>query len=531
MPTGDGEWVPDELSDTGTRDKNVAADDDPAAWLPSGTELPKTDDAATAEAVPAERHGEAEEPKQAPDTTEWLAVETPQAPSSSGTPPQEAEAAQRPPEPPPARPSSTAGRPGILSRLRGTERRPPAQKPAEPEEAMPQWASPADPADRSRASEADPRLGRSEPKPALPTEGDAPAKSLTDLEQAQDYERGALEARISAAEAAAREAEEARRQELRAHQTERDELLARLAAVETSRRQIEDNHQAELERLSSELEAATEVGTQIDALERSHRNEIEGLRGEIARAEERVAAAEDAAASQLEELEGLKSELAAATSSKADLDAVNEAALAEADELRRQISDAEERLVSVEAAQSRRVEDLEAELLAERRAREDVRAAHLEELERFGAKLRDSEESRGQAETALAEQRVQTQRALEEAAMNAEAYDARVQEIQARLEQFERAARQANERVIAATSGGKQDESGRFELNTVTVEGLRRLGLSVTQAARLVRYREARGGFRTPAEIEDVPGLPHDLRADLTSRVYVDATLAKASTG
>ena len=179
---------------------------------------------------------------------------------------------------------------------------------------------------------------------------------------------------------------------------------------------------------------------------------------------------------------------------------------------------------------------------------------HLRELERLGVKLRESEEALREAEraqtdleeahsdhraelermraqlhrseAALADQRAETQRVLEQAALDADAYDERIAEIQRQLEKFETAARTATERMVAATSGGKQDSAGRVELNTITVEGLRQLGLSITQAARLVHHREARGGFRSTADLDDVPGLPAEHRADLANRVYVDESLA-----
>jgi hypothetical protein len=62
---------------------------------------------------------------------------------------------------------------------------------------------------------------------------------------------------------------------------------------------------------------------------------------------------------------------------------------------------------------------------------------------------------------------------------------------------------------------------GPVDLNSVTHEQLLELGLSTTQAKRLLGYRDGRGGFRSVDEIDDVPGFPERLRAELKQRVRV----------
>jgi competence protein ComEA len=62
---------------------------------------------------------------------------------------------------------------------------------------------------------------------------------------------------------------------------------------------------------------------------------------------------------------------------------------------------------------------------------------------------------------------------------------------------------------------------GPVDLNSVTHEQLRQLGLSTTQAKRLLTYRERNGGFRSVDEIDDVPGFPERQRAELKQRVRV----------
>jgi hypothetical protein len=103
-----------------------------------------------------------------------------------------------------------------------------------------------------------------------------------------------------------------------------------------------------------------------------------------------------------------------------------------------------------------------------------------------------------------------------------EAYEARIAELSRRLEELERALRAANARASAAGASGNRDDHGRIELNTATVEGLRELGLSITQAARLVALREARGGLASLDELDEVPGLPEAQRAALRGQIYID---------
>jgi competence protein ComEA len=70
----------------------------------------------------------------------------------------------------------------------------------------------------------------------------------------------------------------------------------------------------------------------------------------------------------------------------------------------------------------------------------------------------------------------------------------------------------------AKTTSSRRAEAkrnGRLDLNEATFEELRGLGLSVTQSARLIAYRDVRGGYRSLDELEAIPGLSADTRADL----------------
>ena len=52
---------------------------------------------------------------------------------------------------------------------------------------------------------------------------------------------------------------------------------------------------------------------------------------------------------------------------------------------------------------------------------------------------------------------------------------------------------------------------------------LRELGLSVTQSARLIAYRDVRGGYESLDEIDDVPGLSEKTRDELKDRLKLGA--------
>jgi DNA uptake protein ComE-like DNA-binding protein len=232
----------------------------------------------------------------------------------------------------------------------------------------------------------------------------------------------------------------------------------------------------------------------------------------------RAAAPERTAVSQAEpdELRGrlaqLESEREAAEHHRAELQALTET-VAEAAESHARAQEA----IRAEAETARR----EAE--ERHRAERDQLAAALEATK---AEKQELEARLAEAERALAGQREATKQATEQAARDAAAYDERIAEMQRQLERFEQAARQATERLAASTTGGRSDETGRLELNTVTVEGLRGLGLSITQAARIVTRRDATGGFGSLDELDEVPGIPSEQRAALRERLYIDPSLA-----
>ena len=50
-------------------------------------------------------------------------------------------------------------------------------------------------------------------------------------------------------------------------------------------------------------------------------------------------------------------------------------------------------------------------------------------------------------------------------------------------------------------------------------EDLRELGFSVTQATRVITFRERKGGFQSVDELAEVPGMPRDLLDDVGGKL------------
>jgi len=72
-----------------------------------------------------------------------------------------------------------------------------------------------------------------------------------------------------------------------------------------------------------------------------------------------------------------------------------------------------------------------------------------------------------------------------------------------------------------APEAAGESPPARVNINEATFETLRSLGCSVTQTARILSTRAARGGFGSVDELADVPGLPAALREDLIGRLAV----------
>jgi DNA uptake protein ComE-like DNA-binding protein len=86
-------------------------------------------------------------------------------------------------------------------------------------------------------------------------------------------------------------------------------------------------------------------------------------------------------------------------------------------------------------------------------------------------------------------------------------------ELRERAEAMKRAAALA---AAAANPGeGDQESDGRLDLNAASFEELRAVGLSVTQAARVIGQREQHGGFESVADVDAIVGIPKNAKQAL----------------
>jgi DNA uptake protein ComE-like DNA-binding protein len=72
-----------------------------------------------------------------------------------------------------------------------------------------------------------------------------------------------------------------------------------------------------------------------------------------------------------------------------------------------------------------------------------------------------------------------------------------------------------------ARRGGAAKRNGGLDLNSATFEELRGLGLSVTQSARLIAYRDVRGGYSSLDELDEIPGLSEETRGELRAQLQL----------
>jgi competence ComEA-like helix-hairpin-helix protein len=59
----------------------------------------------------------------------------------------------------------------------------------------------------------------------------------------------------------------------------------------------------------------------------------------------------------------------------------------------------------------------------------------------------------------------------------------------------------------------------QINLNNATFEDLRELGFSVTQATRVITYRERQSGFKSIDDLADVPGMPGEFLTEVKGRL------------
>src|SRR4051794_23969069 len=90
----------------------------------------------------------------------------------------------------------------------------------------------------------------------------------------------------------------------------------------------------------------------------------------------------------------------------------------------------------------------------------------------------------------------------------AEHAEREVSRLRERIEAMKRVAAQAA--VLSHPGGDGESDDGRLDLNLASFEQLRGLGLSLTQAARVIGQREQHGGFRSVDDVDGINGIPKD---------------------
>jgi DNA uptake protein ComE-like DNA-binding protein len=196
---------------------------------------------------------------------------------------------------------------------------------------------------------------------------------------------------------------------------------------------------------------------------------------------------------------------------------------------------------------ARRIEDLQADLRTQASEAEETLARTVQESEaEFAAALRERDEALKERETELKEQlsdRYERRKAdlskdfderqaelgdqlaalemrldvredeLREQASRREAkLEDRIRDLQEQLADAKLGTNEAAKKKPRRRAGSKD---GEHSVNDVSFEQLRELGLSVTQSARVIAYRETRGGFDSLDELDEIPGLPKDARGTL----------------
>jgi hypothetical protein len=172
------------------------------------------------------------------------------------------------------------------------------------------------------------------------------------------------------------------------------------------------------------------------------------------------------------------------------------------DELHRRVTGVEER-----AMESLEIEiDAQQQTLRDISLRQDLIEAKLEELSTL-------HEEYGRERSAL---------------MSAsESMLTRIETLQQSVEQLSRRASHSDEIARASTyqdthrSEPAAPAGELIDLNAASFDDLRGLGLSVTQAARLIARRDAVNGFSSPDEVAELPGFPKAQLSELLSRTRV----------
>jgi competence ComEA-like helix-hairpin-helix protein len=72
-----------------------------------------------------------------------------------------------------------------------------------------------------------------------------------------------------------------------------------------------------------------------------------------------------------------------------------------------------------------------------------------------------------------------------------------------------------------AAETAQADPGDRINLNRATFEELREVGFSVTQATRVLTYRERQNGFESLDDLADVPGMERAFLGEVQGKLTV----------
>jgi DNA uptake protein ComE-like DNA-binding protein len=91
--------------------------------------------------------------------------------------------------------------------------------------------------------------------------------------------------------------------------------------------------------------------------------------------------------------------------------------------------------------------------------------------------------------------------------------------LNSRIEELESVLAEAQQSAIAKPARRSSRRKGKLDLNEVTFEQLRDMGLSVTLSARVMAYRDVRNGFKSLDELDEIPGLSVELKRVLREQL------------
>jgi DNA uptake protein ComE-like DNA-binding protein len=97
-------------------------------------------------------------------------------------------------------------------------------------------------------------------------------------------------------------------------------------------------------------------------------------------------------------------------------------------------------------------------------------------------------------------------------------FEAREETLRTRIDEAESALAGAQNAKTGSSKPRKRKaprSKTALDLNNASFEDLRNLGLSVTQSARVIAYRDTRGGYESLDELDEIPGLPKGTRSSL----------------